>query len=700
MVDLIGLWSHGLAALLYGALAVWQLRHWQGEKRSRPLVAAFAVMALWAIFVAFLGTHHLLSGLAESARNFAFLAFMYAIVRGAAQVERQRSVRAVYTSVAGVIGLQIVIAGVLPRFEDNAIVYSALLSTAHVLGLTIAAGSLVLVHNLYGQAAPDSRWGIRLPMIALAGMWAYDLHLYTVAYLTREPVGDLFAMRGAIAAMLVPLFALASRRNAQWRMHLSRAATFQSISLIAILAYLILMMSATQAVEVVGGEWVRIGQIGLVFTMTVAACIFLPSGKARAWLSVMLSKHFFEHRYDYREEWLRFTRTVALGGDDAAPIGERVVKALADIAGAPGGLLLLADPGHRLTPAARWNWHHPAAHTEAVDPALIGFLEARAHVLDLEAAGRRGLLHDGENVPIPSWMIEGDHAWAAIPLLHSDALVGLVILEHPFVRRPLDWEDFDLFRTAGIQAASYLAEARSQVALANSQRFDEFNRRFAFIMHDIKNLVSQLSLVARNAERHAENPEFRADMIATLQSSVKKMNDLLARLSRGKNAETEPLRLVPLQPILNAIAETKQRSHPIQLWGSAGVIVRADPVRLEQAIAHLVQNAIDASRPGEPVRILCDGQGAEIGIDVIDSGAGMSSDFIRTRLFQPFASTKDGGFGIGAFEARSLIAAMGGRLEVESREGEGSRFTIILPAGQVAEQPQVERQPLLERKHA
>jgi len=58
----------------------------------------------------------------------------------------------------------------------------------------------------------------------------------------------------------------------------------------------------------------------------------------------------------------------------------------------------------------------------------------------------------------------------------------------------------------------------------------------------------------------------------------------------------------------------------------------------------------------------------------------MSAQFIRTRLFQPFASTKQGGFGIGAFEARTLIADMGGRLEVESQEGEGSRFTIYLPA--------------------
>lgn len=687
MIALIGLWSHLLAAILYGALAVWQLRHWNGDHRNRPLVAAFAVMSLWAIFVSMLGPHHLLSGLAESARNFAFLAFMYGILRSAAEDDRQRAVKIVYCTVAGVIGFQIVIAGVLPRFEDRLPVYEALITTASVLGMIISAGSLVLVHNLYGQASPESRWAIRLPMIGLAAMWVYDLHLYTTAYLTRSPVADLFAMRGAILAMLVPVFALASRRSADWKMQISRAATFQSISVIAILGYLVLMMSATQLLEVIEAEWVRIGQIGLVFAMTVAALVFLPSGRARAWLRVMLAKHFFEHRYDYREEWLRFTRTMALGGEDAAPLVERVAKALADIAGSPAALLLLVDEHYRMNPAAGCNWQHDVGHGAPSNYGLVRYLEETGHVIDFDRLGSA----TGEGrVPVPEWMASGGAAWAGVPLLHFDHLVGFVILQHPLVRRPLDWEDFDLLRTAGTQAASYLAEARGQEALANSRRFDEFNRRFAFIMHDIKNLVSQLSLVARNAERHADNPEFRADMVATLQSSVRKMNDLLDRLGRGKNQEAEEVRPTPLQPLVAALTDAKRRVHPVEAFGDSQIVALADPLRLEQALAHLVQNAIDASNPDDPVRICYGERGQDIVIEIIDGGTGMSAEFIRTRLFQPFASTKDAGFGIGAFEARTLIQSMGGRLEVESREGEGSRFTIFLAAVE-ADSPELGR---------
>jgi len=695
MVGLIGLWSHALAALLFGALAVWQSRHWTIASRGRTLTTAFAVTAAWCAFTALLGPHDFLAGLAESARNFAFLAFMYGIVRTAEEDQRQRAVKLVYVVVAGVIGLQLTIAGVIPRFADTPIVHDALASTGNIIGLTIAAGALVLVHNLYGQASHDSRWGIRLPMLALAGMWIYDLHLYTIAYLTRGPVDDLFAMRGAILSMLVPLFALASRRNAQWRMQLSRAATFQSLSVMAILGYLILMMSATRALEIIGGEWVRIGQIGLVFAITVLTVVLLPSGRLRAWLRVMLAKHFFEHRYDYREEWLRFTRTVgnvghaeaASGeaGSAPAPLGERIVKALADVAEAPAGLLFVPDEADRLAFAARWQWDSDLPGSGSDDQDFIRFLESSSHIVDFGSV-RGGLLKSrGQVTSIPAWLTAIADAWAGVPLLHNDRLVGFVVLAFPLVRRPLDWEDFDLFRTAGIQAASYLAEGQSQEALADARRFDEFNRRFAFIMHDIKNLVSQLSLVARNAERHADNPEFREDMIATLQSSVRKMNDLLARLGRGSGREGEPARAIAVAHIAASIAEMKRRVHPIELDCEQGLAAFADPVRLEQALAHLVQNAIDASPAGVPVRITCAHGGGEAAIAVEDMGAGMSADFIRARLFKPFASTKDGGFGIGAFEARALVAAMGGRIEVASREGEGSRFTVFLPLAETVE---------------
>src|SRR5687768_7638642 len=169
MTELLGFWSHALAGVLYAFLALWQLHGWGSDPRSRRLSAAFGATAAWAVASAVLGSQHMVPLLLSCARTFVFLSFMYALLQTARSDNQQRAVKVVYFTVAAVIGLQVTITGVLPKFEDVAPIHSALMSTAHFLGLIVAAGCLVLVHNVYSQASPDSRWNIRLPMIGLAG---------------------------------------------------------------------------------------------------------------------------------------------------------------------------------------------------------------------------------------------------------------------------------------------------------------------------------------------------------------------------------------------------------------------------------------------------------------------------------------------------------------------------------------------------
>jgi signal transduction histidine kinase len=152
------------------------------------------------------------------------------------------------------------------------------------------------------------------------------------------------------------------------------------------------------------------------------------------------------------------------------------------------------------------------------------------------------------------------------------------------------------------------------------------------------------------------------------------MNDLLARLSQHNSARVEEPVAVELMPIVERVTRRRGASHPIAVTGKRDAVAVADPARLEQALGHLIQNAIEASAPGEPVGVVV----GRATIEVIDAGPGMSASFIRDRLFRPFVSTKNSGFGIGAFEARQVIVAMGGKLDVVSREGEGTRFTIVL----------------------
>ena len=680
MNALIAFWSHGLAAACFAALMIWRLGEIARAPAQRLIVGSFALTACWA-WLAAVAPGDAVAGFAESARNLLWVSLLYSL--SSVGEDRQHGIKLVYAAVAGVIGLQL-IGGTLQLFSPSDVIAQ----TELILRITTAAGALVLVHNVYGQAAPTSRAHIRFAMLGLALIWGYDLNLYTVAYLSPASARLLIDWRGLAVALAAPLFALATRNDGAWRVRLSRAATFQSLSLLAICAYFALMAILATAMRGTGVDWSASLGVGVLAVMTVAVMVIIPSARARGWLKVKLAKHLFEHRYDYRAEWLRFTGTLGRAGPDAPPLSERIVRAFADIVEAPGGLLMVSDSagGVVLADSSQWPADPPVPESDENSSGFWRALEQAGRVLEFEGL-RRGWAHAKDRTLVaPKWLLDDPAVWAGIPLVHNQRLVGFVVLAAPDYRRQLDWEDFDLLRTAGNQAASSLAEALGQEALSQAQRFEEFNRRFAFILHDIKNLVSQLSLVARNAERHADNPEFRADMVATLRSSVGKMNDLLQRLAPQSQARVQRVEAQLLRPIIAAAIASKRRDREVTLLGDTGVSALVDATALEQALGHLIQNAIDASS-GEPVLVRVDDHSTEVIITVTDKGIGMDGEFIRNRLFEPFASTKPGGFGIGAFEARSLITAMGGRISVDSRPGRGTSFTILLPAAEAAIEP-------------
>jgi putative PEP-CTERM system histidine kinase len=627
----------------------------------------------------------------ETIRNLIWIMLLHSMWSGIR--DRARGLRLVFGAEALVIGLQLCLNVLVFAVALPAELLGDVRSTEHLLRVTMSAGALILVHNLYGQAAPQSRLSIRAPMLGLTLMWGYDLNLYTSAYLGAAGAGELFDWRGAFLALIAPLFALRAAGGKTLKLRLSRAATFQSLSLVGICSYLAVMAVLATALRRSHWDWASAITAALFVSITIGAGILVASQWARGWIKVKLAKHLFEHRFDYRTEWLRFTDTLGLSGADAPPLGDRTIKAFADIVDSPGGLLLVSDAGGAIASAASWNWpgpNPPAGELER-DVAFWSGVESRGRIIEFEAL-RSGWADPADALlEVPQWMLDESAVWAGIPLIHHDRLVGVVLLAPPDYRRPLDWEDFDLLRTAGRQAASSLAEAHGQQALSNAQRFEEFNRRFAFILHDIKNLVSQLSLLSRNAERHADNPEFRTDMIATLKGSVGKMNDLLARLSPHAGARVQRLEPQPLRPILTAAIAAKRGEHDVRLLGDTNLWTIADGAALEQAVGHLIQNAVEACSPTIPITVRASAKDGNVAISVADKGVGMDIDFVRNRLFQPFASTKPGGFGIGAFEARSLIVAMGGRLGIDSRPGKGTNFTILLPAAEPVAEPQRKR---------
>lgn len=673
----VSLASHTLACLACLAAVGAIGRREEGfGPAARATLGALVVSAGWSLAVTAFGFGTVPAQAAEILRNLAWLFVTYRLFASDGRHVSVAPIRPVLTVLAMLGAIHLLFQGLSPWLAAARV---SLHNLDSALSLLWGVGGLLLVHNLYLGASPQSRAVLRWPASALALVLAFDLNFHTIAFLSGSLPAEIAALRGlplVVAAALLGFSAV--RGPTELRLRPSRAVTFQTVSLIVIGSYFLLMFGIGQWLSYVGGDVARLVQVGVLFSGSALALFVLPSKRLRGWLRVVVAKHLFQHRYDYRSEWLRFTHTIGNAADTAMPLQERVVKAVADIAESPAGLLFEPDEAGHLVCAARWLWPSAEVPAEGLALAATQFFEQQGFIVDLDDL-RAGRDERGELAVVPDWLIEQGRAWAMVPLIHNARLVGVVVLARPPQARRFDWEDFDLLRVVGQQLASYLAEHAGQQALAEASRFEDFNRRIAFVMHDIKNLASQLALLARNAERHADNPAFRDDMLVTLRNSADKLNALLARLSRYGRVGVESLAAVDGAAVLRSVAARFKGQHPVLLAEVQDCPVTANRESLEQVLVHLVQNAIDASAPDSPVFLALTSDGLNGRFEVIDSGCGMSPDFVRARLFKPFVSSKPGGFGIGAFEARELVRAMKGNLDVESREGLGSRFLIRLP---------------------
>jgi len=550
--------------------------------------------------------------------------------------------------------------------------------------LTVAMAGLVMAHNFYLQSSASGRSGGRMLAIGIGGILVYDLNLYTLAFLLPPLSPDLFNIRGAANTMTVPLLLLSAREAWVARVQVSRQVVFHTLSFSMIGFYLIAMAALAYGLRLAGGSWGLLLQVSFLFATTILGVVVLVSRRFRAMLRVQIAKNFFAFKYDYRQEWPRFIATVSQTGTSAGTLQERVIQAICAVVDSPGGVLFIPNED-ALTPAAEWHLRASSVMPLPNDSGMTRFLATSQRIIDFDEM--RGDFGEYDDVTPPYWVIADRRIWLGVPLIHLDSLAGFLVIERSVIERALNWEDYELLRTLGRQAASYIAESKTQVALDEAGKFEEFNRRFAFIIHDVKNLVSQLTLVARNAERHADNPAFRADMVATLQNSVGKLNDMLARLAPRVGARPEIMseRFGLLDLLEQVVAVNRHAHKPLTLVASAvdmapdAMTICGESGRIEQLLLHLVQNAIDASQPGIPITISARRNGETVVVDISDEGTGMSPRFIAQELFKPFSSTKPGGFGIGAYEAREIARSHGGRLEVESREGVGSTFRIVLP---------------------
>lgn len=495
------------------------------------------------------------------------------------------------------------------------------------------------------------------------------------------------------AAGSVAALALARRRLSDMDVPVARPVIYySSVSLTLAGAFMLGVLVLSRLVPAMSQQW--------KFGVTVAFVAFVGGGGLLLMLSPATSRtirrfidrNFYANRYDYRREWERVTAALVPTArpEEIARQIEVLVRTVFEadrvaihLRGDTGDLALLHGPDG----------------VESVIPASHPLLDHLRHrLLPL-------VFHDVETdldlLPLvveshPT--IEALHAAVVAPLAVGDDVVGLLWVSAKRVDEEWSFEDVEFLAAMSRQLASALWFSRQTEALVEARQLESLNRLSSFVLHDIKNQVSGLSLVVENARRHLGNPEFQRDAMAVVERTVTSLRELMNQVSGvGRSLDVRPAPCAPADIVADAVAASglapgEAQGVRLEVAVHDACEIVADRGLVTRVLVNLLTNAREALDGGGTIRLEAalrpDGDGAaRYAFSVRDDGRGMTEEFVRRRLFRPFSTTKKNGLGIGLAQCRTIAEAHGGRIEVTSRPGTGTTFTLSLPAGTAGHAP-------------
>jgi putative PEP-CTERM system histidine kinase len=407
----------------------------------------------------------------------------------------------------------------------------------------------------------------------------------------------------------------------------------------------------------------------VVFVAVMGLAALALSDSLRWRFKRYISTHFYADKYDYRQQWRAFTADltarVTLDG-----LATQLLRSVGDTIGTRKAALYLAD--ETLGTLRLHTVLNAGPLPKTMDATSEDFVVRQK---TYEARRVEDLGHDRATVLLGAGLV------VAVPLRTHGRLVGVMLVGTEQTNTPYMQEDLDLLTTLGEQAASATATVQLSERLAQSRAFEGFNRLSSFIIHDLKNSVSALSMLTQNARQHFDDPTFRVDALKTLTRTVERMHKLVGRLSTRQAASELEFESVPLDELVRDTVASIPLNPRLRLVLNldAAPCVRGDTDAIQRVLQNLITNAVEAMEGAGTITLSTSRQDGMVACAVADTGCGMSEAFIRNSLFVPFQTTKKGGWGIGLYQAREIVTSHGGRMEITSLEGRGTTVTLLLP---------------------
>lgn len=529
--------------------------------------------------------------------------------------------------------------------------------------------ALVMLERAFAAFAHRDRWCLKFEILGLGAIISMQLVYYSQGLLYRTIDMALVPARsGAVVFGLVLLFYSRLRRKRPTNLSLSRPAAFRSVILLAVCIYLIVIGLAGEGLRYLGPSTSRAFIYILALFGGATLCALILSESLRRKTQVFLHKHFYQQKYDYRLLWLKMTERLGQARSDEAQYAAildmyRHTFAVADAAlyldqGKDGLMLAATLSGlqrpQRLAPAG----------------SLPNFFGDRQWVFNLDD-------NSGDIAPEDAEQLHRQDIHFIVPLFFDRTLGGVVALGRQINDpEPVIYEDYDLMKIFARQAETVLYAQQLSRQLTNQREMAAVGKVAAFVLHDLKNLAANLSLVVENARQLIGDQRFQQDMIKTLSNTVQRMKGLIGRLKNVGEPDRllrEPYSLKQL--VRETVAEIG--CDTVRITGD-DIAVIVDRSEISKVITNLVRNSLEASNDKSAVQVEVGQSGGPMLI-CRDGGCGMSEAFMADSLFRPFETTKPQGLGIGLYQCRQIVEAHGGRIEVASAIGQGSEFRVYLP---------------------
>ena len=664
-------------------LLFFSLRDFKKNLVLLPLFMAIFLSLLWSGYITYaMYEDDLLTAVTfplEILRNSAW----FLLLRTLAIKQQHNPDLNTYTQLDKAFALIIGVIFILEIFSDLRYQIQQLLGQdirifAHVI---FAIVGLILIEQLYRNATLDLHWSIKFLCVGLAALFGVDFIVYSKSLLFANLDFMLWNSRGFLNALIVPLLVISVSRlktNMNTYYRAPRKTLFHTTVLIVTGAYLVLMSLAGFYIRDYDGSWGGVAQIIFVFSACMTLLILLLSGKVRSMTKVYFSQHFFNYRYDYRDIWIELSKTIAQL-DSVDELSGVIIKTLMKLTENSGGALWLTNEQGDFYLAEEINLNTQSFQTIKTNSSLIRFMKKKQWVIDFVEFTNTPEVYN--EVDLSPWLAKEQSISLIVPLFRQKKLVAFVVLAKAKIKRQLIWEDHDLLKTVGMQLTNALALSHTSEALFRSRQFETYNQLSAFLVHDLKNLVAQVSLIVKNSEKHKYKPEFIDDSIATLKNVVFKIDLILGQLKKGW-VQTDLKRLLNLNEVIEDVI-LQQQGHKSAIQCIMAINkceILGEKEKLTAILGHLVQNAQEATEEHGSVKLELNKDDQYAIIKIIDNGVGMDAKFIAERLFKPFDTTKgNAGMGIGVYEARDTILKYNGLCDVESNVGVGTTFTIKLP---------------------